>query len=183
VLDGPVLITVGMMRHRKKLASYQMLADALSMIVDRHWTLLIVGDGPARAEVESGFSKFGPSRVQFVGARSPEEMPTLFAASDLYLWPGVEEAFGLAFVEAQAAGLPAVAQHTRGIPSVVEDSVAGILTPVGNTKAYARAVEGLLTDAERRSRMAAAAAARIDSSHTIEHAKAILGAHLDAVTR
>jgi glycosyltransferase involved in cell wall biosynthesis len=182
-IEGPVLITVGIMRHRKKLASYEMLADALSMLPDRPWTLLIVGDGPARANVETAFARFTSGRVCFAGLRAPDEMPVLFAASDLYVWPGVEEAFGLAFLEAQATGLPAIAQHTRGIPSVVEDSVAGVLTPVGDTGAYARAVESLLLDADRRSRMAAAAMARIDSSHTIENAKAMLAAHLDAVTR
>jgi glycosyltransferase involved in cell wall biosynthesis len=182
-LEGPVLVTVGMMRHRKKLASYEMLAEALSMIADRPWTLLIVGDGPARADVEAAFAKFESGRVRFVGKRAPDEMPLLFAASDLYVWPGVEEAFGLAFLEAQATGLPAVAQDTRGIPSVVERGVTGVLTPVEDTKAFAEAVAALLGDPPRCAQLSAAAIARIDSRHTLEHAKTILAANLVAVTK
>jgi glycosyltransferase involved in cell wall biosynthesis len=182
-LEGPVLVTVGMMRHRKKLASYQMMADTLSMMSDRSWTLLIIGDGPARLEVETAFSTFASGRVRFAGARAPDEMPLLFAASDIYVWPGVEEAFGLAFLEAQATGLPAIAQDTRGIPSVVERGVTGILTPVGRTKAFAEAISSLLSDGARRSSLSAAAAARIDQGHTLEHAKTILAANIDGVSR
>jgi glycosyltransferase involved in cell wall biosynthesis len=182
-LDGPVLVTVGMMRHRKKLASYQMLADALSMVVGRPWTLLVIGDGPARPDVETAFFKFGPDRVRFAGARAPDEMPIFFTASDIYVWPGVEEAFGLAFLEAQATGLPAIAQDTRGIPSVVERGITGILTPVGDTRVFADAISSLLDDSKRRSQLGAAAMTRIDQRHTLEHAKAILSANIEGLMR
>jgi glycosyltransferase involved in cell wall biosynthesis len=176
-LHGPVLIAVGMMRNRKKLASYRMLADALRMLANRPWTLLVVGDGAARSDVESAFAALA-GRVRFVGVCSPDEMPLLYAASDLYVWPGVEEAFGVAFLEAQATGLPTVAQHTRGIPSVVEDGVTGVLTAVGDVAAYADAVRSLLEDSARRAQLGSAAMARIDSHHTLEHAKTILAANL-----
>lgn len=182
-ISAPVLLTVGMMRHRKKLASYQMLADALLPLAERPWTLLVAGDGPARPDVEAAFAKFPPGRVHFLGSVAPQDLPAIYAASDLYLWPGVDEAFGLAFLEAQAAGVPAVAQSTRGIPSVVEDGVGGVLTPVGDTAAYAIAIADLLDDPGQRAKLSRSAAERIEARHTLEHAKAILADHLAQVVR
>src|SRR5262249_22049489 len=51
--DPPVLLSVGMMRARDKLESYRVLAEALALLKDRPWRALLVGDGPARPEVEA----------------------------------------------------------------------------------------------------------------------------------
>src|SRR4030095_6464059 len=64
--DPPVLLSVGMMRTRDKLESYRVLADALGRLKDRPWRALLVGDGPARAEVEAMMEPFG-ERVGFAG--------------------------------------------------------------------------------------------------------------------
>ena len=65
-------------------------------------------------------------------------------ARDLYLWPAINEAYGMAFLEAQAAGLPVVAGRTGGVPAVVADGVTGLLTPIGDAAAFAGAVARLL---------------------------------------
>ncbi|QWW70628.1 glycosyltransferase family 4 protein [Rhizobium sp. WYJ-E13] len=155
--DPQRLMTVAMMRAGDKMESYKMLATALSMIAERPWTLGIIGDGPLRAEVEALFAGFAPGRIDWLGQREPDEIAVLLAKGSIYVWPGCGEAYGLAYLEAQAAGLPVVAQKTAGVPAVVEADMTGLLTPDGDMKAYARAVAGLLDDRGLRDAMASAA--------------------------
>lgn len=155
--DPQRLMTVAMMRAGDKMESYKMLATALSMIAERPWTLGIIGDGPLRAEVEALFAGIAPGRIDWLGQREPEEIGALLAKGSIYVWPGCGEAYGLAYLEAQAAGLPVVAQKTAGVPAVVKADMTGLLTPDGDMKAYARAIAGLLDDRGRRDAMASAA--------------------------
>jgi glycosyltransferase involved in cell wall biosynthesis len=162
--DPPVLLSVGMMRARDKLESYRVLAEAFARLRDRSWQAVLVGDGPARAEIERLMAPFG-ARVRFAGAVAHAALPEIYAAADLYLWPAINEAYGIAFLEAQAAGLPVVAGRTGGVPAVVADRVTGLLTPVGDADAFADAVAGLLDRPDERVRLGANAASRIASRH------------------
>ncbi|WP_086999698.1 glycosyltransferase family 4 protein [Rhizobium sullae] len=155
--DSKRLVTVAMMRAGDKMASYTMLAAALRMIEEKTWTLGIIGDGPMRTEVEALFSDFPPGRIDWLGERSAGDVACLLCTSGLYVWPGCGEAYGLAYLEAQAAGLPAVAQRTAGVPAVIQDGVTGILTADGNVGAFAAAIDRLLHDPARRQEMGEAA--------------------------
>ncbi|WP_374634896.1 glycosyltransferase family 4 protein [Paracoccus sp. (in: a-proteobacteria)] len=148
-------VTAAMMRAGDKLSSYRALAAALAM-VPGDWRLSIAGDGPARAQVEAAFAALA-GRVTFLGQLSQPALAALYAQGWLYLWPGHAEAYGLAALEAQAAGLPVISENTAGVPEVVRDGDTGILTPPGDTTAYARAIAALAKDAPRRAAMAAAA--------------------------
>ena len=160
----PLLLAVGMMRRRDKLDSYRVLARALQQLAGRPWRALLVGDGPARCEVEALMAPLG-SRVAFAGALGRQQLIASYAAADLYLWPAVNEAYGMAFLEAQAAGLPVVAGLSGGVPAVVADGVTGRLTPVGDALAFAAAVADLLDRPAERTRLAANAAQRMASRH------------------
>ena len=162
--DPPVLLSVGMMRTRDKLASYRVLAEALRRLADRRWQAVLVGDGRERAEVEALMAPLG-TRVRFAGAQPHAALPALYGAADLYLWPAINEAYGMAFLEAQAAGLPVIAGRTGGVPAVVTDGVTGCLTPVGDAAAFAAAVARLLDDPALRREMAAAARRRVALHH------------------
>jgi glycosyltransferase involved in cell wall biosynthesis len=156
--DAPCrLVTVAMMRDGDKLESYAMLAQALHRIREKHWTLTIIGDGPKRADVRAMFAAFDPQRIIWLGQKSADEIAARLAEGGIYVWPGCGEAYGLAYLEAQAAGLPVVAQSTAGVPEVVVDGETGILTPDGDLQAFAAAISLLLDDAGRRKIMAAAA--------------------------
>ncbi|HEX5078611.1 MAG TPA: glycosyltransferase family 4 protein, partial [Geminicoccaceae bacterium] len=134
----PWLLTVAMMRADVKRDSYLLLAQALGRIRDRPWQLLVVGDGPSRGEIEAAFAPLGP-RATFAGALPESQLPGFYAACDLYVWPAVREAYGLAMLEAQAAGLPVVAGHEGGVSEVVQHEVTGVLTPPRDPQAFAEA--------------------------------------------
>jgi glycosyltransferase involved in cell wall biosynthesis len=151
----PWLVATAMMRPGAKCDSYRLLAAALRRISEQRWTLLVAGDGAARPEVESYFKGIGP--IRFLGALDAQAVRRLHAAADLMIWPAVAEAYCMALVEAQAAGLPVVAGARPGIAAVVDDGRTGLLTPVGDVDAFADAVRSLLVDASRREAMAAAA--------------------------
>ncbi|OWV61278.1 glycosyl transferase [Rhizobium sp. N122] len=155
--DPQRLMVVAMMRAGDKMESYAMLAKALRLIEDRPWTLAIIGDGPMRHEVEALFSAFPAGRIEWLGERDAAEIAGLLGRGGIYVWPGCGEAYGLAYLEAQAAGLPVVAQETAGVPAVVEAGVTGLLTGDGDVAAYAAAVAALLDDGDRRDAMGQAA--------------------------
>jgi glycosyltransferase involved in cell wall biosynthesis len=155
--DAQRIIAVAMMRAGDKLESFRMLADALGRIQDEGWQLIVVGDGPLYAEVRSLFVRFGPRRIEWVGETDPSDVIRHLRNADLYVWPGCGEAYGLAYLEAQAAGLPVVAQKTAGVPEVVRNGETGILIPEGDTQALAEAIRSLLLDHKRRYRMGRAA--------------------------
>jgi len=136
----PWLLSVGMMRKGDKLASYLLLAEALRRADLKRPQLLIVGDGEARAEIARAF-RDAPCDVRFLGALAPADLVETYAASDLLVWPAINEAFGMALLEAQACGLPVLAGASGGVPAIVADGktggTTGFLAPPGDADAFA----------------------------------------------
>jgi glycosyltransferase involved in cell wall biosynthesis len=171
---APWILAVGMMRARAKLASYALLARALRRLPDLPWHLLVVGDGPARGEVERALAGLGPRRVELLGEVAPETLPAVYATCDVYAWPAADEAYGMALLEAQAAGLPAVAGREGGVPDVARDGTTALLVPPRDPAVFAEALRALLTDPERRRRMGEAAAAFVCAERDLPAAAARL---------
>jgi glycosyltransferase involved in cell wall biosynthesis len=150
-------LTVAMTRRGDKLASYTILADALARLGQHDWTLDIVGAGEAQPEVRRLFSAFG-ERVCFHGQiEERERLARLYGQADLFLWPAVNEAYGMALLEAQAFGCPVVAGAYGGVASVVRDGATGVLAQAGDAGAFADAVRALIDNPERRQALGAAA--------------------------
>ncbi len=177
-LDKPILLAVGMMRTGDKLDSYRVLGQALASLLDRPWSLAIVGDGPAQAQVRD---LLPPDRTVFLGALPGEALPPLLGAADLFVWPAINEAYGMAILEAQAAGLPVVAGASGGVPDIVSDQTTGLLTPPGDGQAFAKAVADLLDDPARRQRMGQVAFEKTRKTNDIAQASAQLDAAVRAV--
>ena len=167
-----------MMRPGDKLASYASLARVLGRLRDLPWRLLVAGDGPARGEVEAAFTAAIPGRAAFCGALSLQGVAAAYAAADLCIWPAVNEAYGMALLEAQAAGVPVVSCATRGVPDVVEHGRTGMLCAAGDESALAALARELLLDPGKRSRMSAAAAAFAGGQRSVESAAVLLGSLL-----
>jgi len=170
-----------MMRPGNKLESYVVLSQVLQMLLDLPWRLAIMGDGPARADVLSAFSPIPPDRIDWMGELEPEAVVDALGACDLYVWPGIGEAYGLAYLEAQCMGLPVVAQDTGGVSAVVRPNETGWLTPPGDLGAFADAVRRLLLDADLRNAMGDAASRFVREQRNVEMAAAILGATIGTV--
>ena len=102
--------------------------------------LAIIGDGAARADIEALMAPLGEDRVRFLGQRETEELPGLLSSADLFVWPAVGEAYGMAILEAQAAGVPVVAGNAGGVDEIVRHGVTGVLTPEGSVAAFADAI-------------------------------------------
>jgi glycosyltransferase involved in cell wall biosynthesis len=176
------LITVAMMRPGAKLASYRVLASALARVTPGTWNLVVVGDGPARAEVEAAFSGFDRERVRFAGAQSADRVAALLGESDLFVWPAIDEAFGMALIEAQACGLPVVAGNAGGVSAVVAAGRTGVLVPVADPDAFAMATERMLRDAALRERMGREAIAYVRARHDLPVAASRIDRLLRRVT-
>jgi glycosyltransferase involved in cell wall biosynthesis len=171
---GPVrLVTVAMMRPGDKLASYRLLGAALAQLGDLDWSLDVVGDGPARAEVEAALRPVG-SRLRFRGACDEDGVSAALAQADLSVWPAINEAFGMALLEAQASGLPVVAGASGGVGAVVAAGETGLLTQPGDAGAFAGAVRRLIVDGAARAAMGRAAAAKVRREHDLPAAAARL---------
>ncbi|GHD39357.1 glycosyl transferase family 1 [Thalassobaculum fulvum] len=177
--DEPWLLAVGMMRPGAKAASYGVLGDALARVPDRRWRLLVAGDGPVRPEVEAALAPFG-DRVRWAGAVDPARLARLYAAADLLVWPAIQEAYGMALLEAQAAGLPVLAGAAGGVPDIVRDGTTGLLVPEGDAAAFAAALRALLDDPDRRRAMGGAARRTVLAEHTLAGAAATLDVWLRA---
>ena len=173
----PWLLAVAMMREDVKRDSYLLLAEALERIRDRPWQILLAGDGPARGEIEAAFAPLG-ARVALTGALPEAALPALYAACDLFVWPAVREAYGLAMLEAQATGLPVVAGREGGVSEVVQDDLTGILTPPRDPQALAEAAAALLADPARRHAMAEAAGRFVAEQRSLDGAATALDAAL-----
>jgi glycosyltransferase involved in cell wall biosynthesis len=174
----PWLLAVAMMRTDVKRDSYLLLAAALARLRASAWQLLVVGDGPARPEIEAALRPVG--RVAFAGAVPEDALAGYYAAADLYVWPAVREAYGLAMLEAAAAGLPVVAGREGGVAEVVLAGVTGLLTPPGDPAAFAAAADRLLAEPERRLAMGEAARRFVAQERSLEKASAILDSALAA---
>ncbi|HEX6792905.1 MAG TPA: glycosyltransferase family 4 protein [Casimicrobiaceae bacterium] len=165
----PRLVTVAMMRDGAKLASYRLLAAALARIADVAFTLTIVGDGPVRNDVEAAFAPIA-QRVTYAGVLAPSDIAALLRESDVFAWPAIDEAIGIAFLEAQACGLPVIGADTPGVASVVAANRSGVLVPPRDADAFAHAVRRLVDDESLRERMAAEALAYVRMRHDLPSA-------------
>jgi glycosyltransferase involved in cell wall biosynthesis len=172
VSEGPLrLITVAMMRNGNKERSYAMLAEALKLLPPHlEWTLDIHGNGPARAEIEAAFAPLG-QRIRFHGeTRGSDALARAFLAADLFVWPAVNEPFGMVFLESQSQGLPCLAGKFGGVSDVVDDGATGILVPECTAQRFADTLAGLITERSTLDQMGRAALQMVRSERGLEQA-------------
>jgi glycosyltransferase involved in cell wall biosynthesis len=140
--------------------------------------LEVVGDGAARSGVEDALYPI-KERVIWAGALGEAAVAQRLARADLCVWPALNEAFGMALLEAQASGLPVIAGDSPGVREIVVPGVTGILVPPRDAPAFAAAVRRLIVDPDRRAAFAAAARRRVRAEHDISTAARRLDAVID----
>jgi glycosyltransferase involved in cell wall biosynthesis len=121
-------------------------------------TLVIAGDGPERSALER-LAKRSDADVRFTGILGGEDKAAHLRAADAFVHPsrsaqsGREEGVPTALIEAMTFGLPVVASHTGGIPTLVTDQESGLLTPPSDPEALGRALARLAEDRNLRRRL------------------------------
>jgi glycosyltransferase involved in cell wall biosynthesis len=172
------LLAVAMMRDDAKLQSYQLLAAALRQLPGADWRLLIVGDGPAAPQVRALFAGTG---AVFAGRKSAAELEDYYRAADIFVWPAINEAYGMALLEAAQRGLPAVAGDSGGVGDIVGHGETGLLAKSGDAPEFAAALQILLDDAGLRAKMGGAAKLRCAREHGLAAASRLLDEELRKV--
>jgi glycosyltransferase involved in cell wall biosynthesis len=162
----PWLLAVAMMRPGDKLESYKVLGESLALLAAHSWSLLVVGDGPARDQVRTTLAPLG-ERVVFAGPLDDGDLRPAYAAADIYVWPAVNEAFGMAILEAQAAGLAVVAGDSGGVGEIVAPGRTGALVKPRDAAALAATLGPLLADPGLRSRLSQNALAKVAAEHDL----------------
>ncbi|HET9828210.1 MAG TPA: glycosyltransferase [Nocardioidaceae bacterium] len=123
--------------------------------------LVVVGDGPLRAEVRAAVQRSpARERITMRGFLPHADIPQVLASLDVLALPSVYEEMGSVLVEAMASGLPVVASRVGGIPAVVQDGETGLLVRPRDVTALAAALDELVADPGRRERMCRAARRR-----------------------
>lgn len=163
--DAPLVAIVAVLRPGK---GHDVAVQTIARLRERFagLTLLVVGDGPIRAQIEA-LAKPLEDGVIFAGHRG--DVPELLGAVDVLLHPTDMDAFPTVLLEACAAGLPVLATRVGGIPEIVGDGRNGLLVDAPPTEAaLERGLEQLLEDKRLRARMGAAARERYEREFSAE---------------
>jgi glycosyltransferase involved in cell wall biosynthesis len=157
------IVLVGRLKKRKHVNEFiDALAEARRRLAaeDKAATKVkvsILGEGPRRADLERQITMLGLSDwVSLLGYRPAPEIRDQFHSSDLFVASSRQEAFGIAALEARAAGLPVIGYRGNGLVDFIADGVDGVL--VADAESLVRTLVGLIGQPEqlRRLRMTAA---------------------------
>jgi glycogen synthase len=152
--ERPYVLAVGRLVQQK---GFDILIEALASPAVPSLDLVIAGEGPARRQLADRADQLRVSqRVRFVGAVDRARLAQLLACADLFAFPSRGEPFGIALLEAMAAGVPAVATRAGGVTEFAEDGVNALLVERDDPDALARAIDRLHSDAQLRGRLRAA---------------------------
>jgi glycosyltransferase involved in cell wall biosynthesis len=160
--DAKVLLTLSRLHPKKGL---DIFLQALAELPDCYgW---IAGDGPLQDELQKLAVKLGVSeRVRFLGWR--DDRAALLRTANVCVLPSRYEPFGTVILEAWAAHTPLVACSSAGPAAHIDDGVNGLLTPIDDAPALAKAVRRVLDDDALRSRLVTQGFATYEKDYTRE---------------
>ena len=163
---GPLILFVG------RLVGYKGIPTLLQAMKDINATLVIVGEGPLKVQLQEEAKELGiKDRVRWMGAVSAEELPALYHAADIFVLPSdrQEEAFGLVQIEAHASGLPVVCCNLpTGVTKVNLHEETGLVVPIQAPKFMAEAINHLLENNNLRAKYGDQARERAFREFSIE---------------
>jgi len=145
--DTPVLLLVSRLVKEKDLADLVEMDGLLRAREVRH-RLVLVGDGPMRAELEARLP-----HAHFAGHQAGEALARWYASGDVFVFPSTTETFGNVVTEALASGLPAVVVDRGGPPDQIEPGENGWIARANDPADLADRVASLLRDPQARARM------------------------------
>ncbi len=143
VTDETVLITTSRLIQKNGIAD---VIEAMTLL-PKTTRFLIVGVGPLEVELKQQVERHSlQTRVQFCGLVEYKKIPEYLAAANIFIRPSHSEGMGNSFVEAMAAGLPVIGTAVGGLPDFLHHEKTGVVVPVADPAAIAKAVERLLSD-------------------------------------
>lgn len=116
--DGLTLLYVGRVSHEKNIEEFCKLNPLDFKFNETH--LIVVGDGPVRKELERKYPN-----VEFVGAKTGEELGQFYRDADVFVFPSVNDTFGVVLIESLASGTPIATYPVTGPKSVVKEGING----------------------------------------------------------
>lgn len=140
--EDPLLLYVGRVSAEKQIDKIKPVLESIP-----NSRLAIVGNGPARVELEQ---LFADTSTNFVGYLHGLELASAYASADAFVFPSATETLGLVLLEAMAAGCPVVAARSGGIPDIVTDGVNGYLFEPDDPMGAIAATQSLLAVKEER---------------------------------
>jgi phosphatidyl-myo-inositol dimannoside synthase len=172
---GPVLLSVGRLQRRK---GHDLAIEAVALLKGEFPGLqyLIAGDGQERARLEDlARAHSVDQQVRFLGGVSDDQLPSLYAACDIFLMPTRRDAsdvegFGIVFLEAAATGKPSIGGRNGGVPEAVADGETGLLVEGTDGGELADAIRTLAMSPTLRATLGAAGRQRVVRSFTWERA-------------
>ena len=168
--DRPTLVTVGHLAARKRhadvISAVALLRDGLPGL-----RYVIVGDGPERERLRELATSLGVAdRVEFRGQLPNDEATAVARSASLFVMPSVDEAFGVAYIEAMAGGVPAVGCRGEDGPEEICGAGGGIvLVPPRDVRALADRIDSLLASGASLQAMRLAARETVQREFTWEH--------------
>lgn len=151
-----IILSTAMLREDVKAESITDLINAFAPISRKvpDAMLLIAGDGEARQRLEKLAAQKAENRIVFLGQVKRDQLYKYYSAADIFAYPGINEALGMVYLEAQCAGLPVVAYSTRGPKEAVVHGETGLLSPEKDIPAMSANLNRLLTDNGLRKKLA-----------------------------
>jgi glycosyltransferase involved in cell wall biosynthesis len=177
----PIALFVGALDSAHRFKNVEGLLRAFASLRLPDALLLVVGDGNLRASLQLLATQLRlEQRVWFVGSRSPDRLVAFYNAANVQVLPSTDvESFGLVLLEAMACGTPVVASRLPGIAALLEDGVDGLLTPPGDEKVLAAALETLLLQRKCAAAMGQRAREKVITNYTWQ----AIGARLEQIYR
>lgn len=111
-----------------------------------HVTLSLVGTGSSEEGIKSSFPAHLRDRLRIIPRVAAEELPSIYAQHDIFVFPSLFESMSLVVPEAMASGMPVVTTRACGMQDIVEDGVSGLLVPPRNPALLAKQIAALLND-------------------------------------
>ncbi len=136
--NAPIILYVGRLAQEKNLHD---LVTAFRALEETGAWLVLVGDGPARAELAQALEG---RRAVFTGYLRGAELAQAYASADVFAFPSLTETFGQAVMEAMASGLPVVGYDAEGVRDSVRHDETGLLAPARDTVRFTAYLRSLL---------------------------------------
>jgi glycosyltransferase involved in cell wall biosynthesis len=156
--EEPTIATLGHVVARKRHVDVLHALTVLgARVPDIRWA--VIGDGPERAGLERLATQLGANdKIDWLGQLPPDEALNELSRCHVMAMPSLDEAFGVAYIEALACGLPAIGCRREGGPEEIAACGEGmLLVPARDPDALAEQIAELLTDNDRLTRLSQAA--------------------------